>query len=143
MGLNETLGTGTATVSLDDVEHADLFILIGGNPASNHPRLMRSLMNIRRQGGKVIVINPLVETGLVNFSVPSDVRSLLFGSKIASRYVQLDIGGDSALLMGICKVIVERGQVNREFINSATNGFEAFASHVKDLAWDEIERAAG
>src|SRR5438128_4836063 len=84
VGLTRALGSGTATVTLDDVEHADLFILIGGNPASNHPRLMRSLMTIRRNGGKVIVVNPVKEIGLVNFRVPSDVRSLLFGSEIAS-----------------------------------------------------------
>ena len=59
---------------------------------------MRTLMNIRRRGGHVIVINPVKEVGLVNFSVPSDVRSLLFGSKIASLYVQPHIGGDIALL---------------------------------------------
>ncbi|MGH9309450.1 MAG: molybdopterin-dependent oxidoreductase, partial [Vicinamibacterales bacterium] len=88
VGLTSSLGTGTATVQLDDVEHADLYVLVGGNPASNHPRLLRSLMALRRRGGHVIVINPLKEPGLVNFRVPSDPRSLLFGSRIASLYVQ-------------------------------------------------------
>src|SRR5262249_54518498 len=83
VGLGGSLGTGTATLTLEDVEGTDLFFLIGGNPASNHPRLMRSLMNVHRRGGKVVVINPVKEVGLVNFSVPSDLRSLLFGSKIA------------------------------------------------------------
>ena len=71
VGLGASVGTGTATVRLEDVEHSDLFILIGGNPASNHPRLMRSLMSLRRRGGHVIVINPAREVGLVNFRVPS------------------------------------------------------------------------
>src|SRR2546430_8684720 len=53
VGLAASLGTGTATVALEDVERADLFFLIGGNPASNHPRLMRTLLNIRRRGGHV------------------------------------------------------------------------------------------
>ena len=44
--------------------------MIGGNPASNHPRLMSTLMRVRRRGGQVIVVNPVVETGLVNFRVP-------------------------------------------------------------------------
>src|SRR5262245_17883843 len=88
VGLTGSLGTGTATVSLEDVERTELFVLMGGNPASNHPRLLRSLMNIRRRGGHVIVINPVKELGLVNFSVPSDWRSLLFGSEIASLYIQ-------------------------------------------------------
>ncbi len=106
VGLTAALGSGTATVTLEDVENTDLFFLIGGNPASNHPRLMRSLMNIRRRGGQVVVINPVKELGLVNFSVPSDVRSLLFGSKIASLYVQPHIGGDIALLTGVAKVVL-------------------------------------
>ncbi|MFO0968755.1 MAG: molybdopterin-dependent oxidoreductase [Gemmataceae bacterium] len=101
VGLGAALGTSTATVSLEDIEKADLFLLIGGNPASNHPRLMRTLMNIRRRGGHVIVINPVKEVGLVNFAVPSDLWSLLFGSKIASLYVQPHIGGDLALLTGV------------------------------------------
>src|SRR4051812_20292969 len=87
VGLTASLGTATATVTLDDVEKSDLFVLVGGNPASNHPRLMRTLMGIRRRGGHVIVVNPVKEVGLVNFRVPSDVWSLLFGSKIASLYV--------------------------------------------------------
>src|SRR5262249_51206198 len=78
VGLAAALGTSTATVTLDDVENADLFFLIGGNPASNHPRLMRTLVNIRRRKGHVIVINPVKEVGLVNFSVPSDLWSLFF-----------------------------------------------------------------
>ena len=75
VGLTSVTGSGTATVVLDDVEHADLVFVIGGNPASNHPRLVRSLMNVRRRGGEVIVINPVVELGMVNFRIPSDVRS--------------------------------------------------------------------
>src|SRR5439155_24913366 len=78
VGLTRALGSGTATVTLDDVEHADLFVLIGGKPASNHPRLLRSLMQIRRQGGHVIGVNPLKAIGPVNFRVPSDRRSLFF-----------------------------------------------------------------
>ena len=88
VGLTQSLGTSTATVTLEDLNDVDLFVLIGGNPASNHPRLMRTLMQIRRRGGNVIVVNPLREVGLVNFSVPSDVRSLLFGTKIASSVHQ-------------------------------------------------------
>ena len=103
VGLNNTLGIGTATVTLEDIDHADLVFLIGGNPASNHPRLMTSLMHLRRRGGEVVVINPVREIGLINFRVPSSPASLLFGTKIASLYVQPDIGGDLALLTGVAK----------------------------------------
>src|SRR5205085_4428668 len=122
VGLGESLGTGTATVTLEDVESADLFILIGGNPASNHPRLMRTLMGVRRRGGHVIVINPVKEIGLVKFRVPSELRSLLFGSKIASLYLQPHIGGDMALLAGMAKHVIEREAVDMAFIEQATEG---------------------
>jgi molybdopterin-dependent oxidoreductase alpha subunit len=143
VGLNAALGTGTATVSLEDVEKADLFVLIGGNPASNHPRLMRTLMNVRRRKGHVIVINPAKEVGLVNFSVPSDVRSLLFGSKIASLFVQPHIGGDQALLAGVAKAVLERDAIDRGFITQATEGYDAFAEHLRATSWEQIEANSG
>jgi molybdopterin-dependent oxidoreductase alpha subunit len=104
---------------------------------------MRTLMNIRRQRGHVIVINPVKEIGLVNFSVPSDPWSLLFGSKIASLYVQPHIGGDLALLTGVAKLVLERGAVDAAFIAQATEGFEAFAAHVRATSWNEIEANSG
>ena len=143
VGLSQSLGTGTATVTLEDVEHADLLFLIGGNPASNHPRLMRTMMTIRRNGGHVIVINPLRETGLVNFSVPSDVRSLFFGTEIASDYVQPHIGGDIAVLLGIAKCVLERDAIDSGFIANATDDWEAFKTSVENASWDEIEDSSG
>jgi len=143
VGLTASLGTGTATVTLEDVEGADLFFLIGGNPASNHPRLMRTLMNIRRHKGHVVVINPVKELGLVNFSVPSDLWSLLFGSKIASIYVQPHIGGDMALLTGVAKVVLDRNAIDATFIAEATEGFEAYAEQVRGTSWETIEQFSG
>jgi molybdopterin-dependent oxidoreductase alpha subunit len=143
VGLGASLGTGTATVSLEDVDNTDLFFLIGGNPASNHPRMMRTLMNIRRRGGHVIVINPVKELGLVNFSVPSDVWSLLFGSKIASLYAQPHIGGDVALLTGVAKLVLERGAADQSFIAESTEGFGDYERMVRATTWEEIERLSG
>ncbi len=143
VGLGAALGTGTATVALDDLDKADLFFLIGGNPASNHPRLMRSLMLLRRRGGKVIVINPVKEVGLVNFSVPSDIRSLFFGSKIATLYLQPHIGGDIPLLYGIAKILLDRGQTDGTFIDGATEGFVEFAEFLKTQAIESLEVASG
>jgi molybdopterin-dependent oxidoreductase alpha subunit len=143
VGLGASLGTGTATVALADVENCDLFFLIGGNPASNHPRLMRTLMSVRRRGGNVIVINPLKEIGLVNFAVPSDLWSLLFGSKIASIYVQPHIGGDIALLSGIAKILLERNAIDRNFIAQATESFDAYEAQVRSATWEEIEKHSG
>ena len=143
VGLAASLGSGTATVQLEDVEGSDLFVLIGGNPASNHPRLLRSLMAVRRKGGHVIIVNPLKEIGLVNFRVPSDVRSLLFGSEIASLYVQPHIGGDLALLTGVAKHVLERGGYDRAFVEHHTEGFAVFERRIQSTDWLEIESGAG
>jgi molybdopterin-dependent oxidoreductase alpha subunit len=143
VGLSSSIGTGAGTVQLDDIEHADLVFLIGGNPASNHPRLMRSLLTVRRRGGDCIVVNPIIETGLVNFRVPSDVRSLLFGSKIATHYVQPHIGGDLALLYGIAKRIDELGAVAEAFINEHCTGWPELQARLRAIPWDEITRKSG
>lgn len=143
VGLASSIGAGTGTIRWEDLHHCDLYVLIGANPASNHPRLMRNLMEIRRRGGKVIVINPLRELGLVNFRVPSDVRSMLFGSEIASLYVQPHIGGDTALLTGVAKYVLGQGRQDDSFIAEATEGFDEFRRQVEATSWDEIVASSG
>ena len=148
VGLTESLGTGTATVQLEDLDHADLIFLIGANPASNHPRFMRNLLDVRRRGGKVIVVNPARERGLENFSVPSEVRSLLFGSEIASTYVQPHIGGDIAFMKGVAKALFEidenkPGAIDRNFIQEHTEEFETYQRFVSAGSWPEIESVSG
>lgn len=143
VGLNSVLGTGTATLLLEDVDHSDLVFVIGGNPASNHPRLMTTMKHIRRRGGHVVVINPIVETGLVNFSVPSDPLSLFFGTKIASLYVQPHIGGDLALLTGVAKRIVEMNAHDEAFLSTYCDNWPTLKANLAAHDWDEIYRKSG
>ncbi len=143
VGLNSVLGTGTATLSLEDVEHADLIFIIGGNPASNHPRLMTTLKHIRRRGGHVVVINPIIETGLVNFSVPSDPLSLMFGTKIASLYVQPHIGGDLALLTGVAKRILGMNAHDEQFLTQYCDNWSELKKSLVAVEWSEIYRKSG
>jgi molybdopterin-dependent oxidoreductase alpha subunit len=143
VGMQSALGTGTATITLEDVEHADCVFLIGGNPASNHPRLMTTLMKVRNRGGEVIVINPVVETGLVNFRVPSSPWSFLFGTKIATLYVQPHIGGDLALLTGIAKRIDELGAQDAAFLQQHCRGSDAWLDHLRQIPWNEIHAKSG
>jgi molybdopterin-dependent oxidoreductase alpha subunit len=143
VGLNSALGTGTATVDLHDVEHADCVFLIGGNPASNHPRLMTTLMKVRNRGGEVIVINPVRETGLINFRVPSSPWSLLFGTKIATLYVQPHIGGDLALLTGVAKRIDEMGAQDPAFLSEKCSGADEWLVHLRAIPWSEIHARSG
>ncbi len=148
VGLTESLGTGTATIELEDLRHTDLIFLIGANPSSNHPRFMSTLMDIRRRGGKVIVINPAREPGLERFHVPSDPLSLAFGSQIASSYLQPNIGGDVALAAGIAKALFELSDtnnivLNREFLENGTLDFETYEQFIRELNWDDIEKQSG
>ncbi|MEX2172907.1 MAG: molybdopterin-dependent oxidoreductase, partial [Pirellulaceae bacterium] len=143
VGLQSSLGTGTATVTLADAEHSDLVFLIGGNPASNHPRLMTTLAHVRNRGGQVIVINPVIETGLVNFRVPSSPWSLLFGTRIASLYVQPHIGGDLALLAGVAKRIDEMGAQDQRFLAEHCTGGDDWLARLRATSWSEIHAKSG
>jgi len=148
VGLGDSLGSGTATIKLEDLEECDLMFLIGANPSSNHPRFMRTLMELRRRGGRVIVINPALERGLENFSVPSDVRSLLFGSEISSQYVQPNFGGDLPLLKGIAKALLDLAErdpkiLSKDFVDSSTEGFDDFKKDIDKTTWDEITNSSG
>jgi len=143
VGLSSVTGSGTATITLDDVDRCDLLILLGGNPASNHPRFMRSLVDLKRRGGHVIVVNPLKEVGLVRFRVPSDVRSLFFGSTIADLYIQPHIGGDIAFLAGVARALIQREQFDRAFVEKHAVGFADFRASIEALTWDAIIRESG
>ncbi len=143
VGMQSSIGSGTATIVLEDLEQTDTVFLIGGNPASNHPRLMTTLMNVRRRGGKVIVINPVRETGLLKFRIPSDTRSLLLGSKIASHYIQPHIGGDLALLWGLAKALRQKNAIDLAFLETHCNGTERWLQAVDQLTWEEIEKKSG
>jgi len=126
---------------VEDLKKADLIFVIGANPSSNHPRFLTELMHCRRRGGKVIIVNPVVEPGLVRFSIPSDIKSMLTGgSEIASIYVQPKIGGDLALLTGIGKALSERGEsMDQAFIERHTSGFEGYVAHLGSTSWPELE----
>lgn len=143
VALGSVYGSGTASIVLEDIEHCDLLFLVGANPASNHPRLMSTIMAMKRRGGRVVVVNPVREVGLVNFKVPSDLRSLLFGTAIADTYVQPHIGGDIAFFAGLAKAIHERDAFDREFLANCTTGWETFEPFLKNLSWDVVVAESG
>ncbi|SMF20206.1 oxidoreductase alpha (molybdopterin) subunit [Alteromonadaceae bacterium Bs31] len=144
VGLNHTLGTGTATIRYEDLDKADCIFIFGANPASNHPRFVKTLIHCRRRGAKVIVVNPAREPGMVRFASPSDWRSMVKGGvDIASTYLQPHLGGDIALLQGIAKWLLENKHCDEEFIAAHTEGFEQFSAGVEALSWAEIEKSSG
>lgn len=144
VGLQNTIGSGTATVSLEDVGKSDCIFVIGANPSSNHPRFVHQLKNCRERGGQVIVINPAKEPGLVRFAVPKSAKSLLSGGTwIASDYIQPLIGSDLFLLKGIAKSLLENNQIDAEFISNHTENFAAFAQDIEQLCWNDITASTG
>jgi len=144
VGLKSVIGSGTATVVLEDLDEVDLFFVIGANPASNHPRLIKQLLNCRKRGGNVVVVNPAKESGLVRFAVPSSLKSMVSGgSSIASEYIQLQIGGDIAFLKGIAKAVIESDRHNAEFIEKHTNGSQEYFKDIDSISWDEIVSNSG
>jgi len=143
VALSKVYGSGTASIVLDDLEKADLAMIVGANPASNHPRLITRLMEMRRRGGKVIIVNPLKELGLCRFRVPSDVRSMLFGTQVNDLYLMPHIGGDVALLVALLKAVIEQGAVDDVFVAAHTEGFDGVRADVEAAAWTDLERASG
>ena len=144
VALGETIGSGTATVELEDLSRCDMVFVIGANPASNHPRFIHQLKGIRDRGGKVIIINPAKEPGLVRFAVPKSAKSMMTGGTwIASEYLQPVIGSDIALLKGIAKSVLEKQGEDLHFIQQFTENFEVFKQDIKGTPWDVIENTTG
>ena len=144
VAMEETIGTGTATVELSDLKKSDLVFVIGANPSSNHPRFIHLLKSVRDRGGDVIIINPAKEPGLVKFAVPKSPTSMLKGGdEIASLYLQPRIGTDVALFKGIAKALLEEDAIDRQFIDQHTEHADEFRADIEALSWQEIQGLCG
>jgi molybdopterin-dependent oxidoreductase alpha subunit len=142
-GLKQMFGSGTSMVSLEDLKQSDCVVLLGSNAPANQPRLMNELIKLRDRGGKIIVVNPLVEVGLVKFASPAFAKSLLVGSEIASLYLQPIPGSDTALMVGIQKALLERDLSQPEYLKNHTEGWEAVVEYATDTPWDTITNICG
>ena len=144
VGLSGSIGIGKGTVRLECFDEADLVLVIGQNPGTNHPRMLSALANTKRNGGSVISINPLMETGLNRFKHPQEIIRLLGrGTPIADDHFPVRVGGDQALLQGIAKVTLAEGDLDWEFIDGNTEGFEEWKSNIASTSWDEIVTQSG
>jgi molybdopterin-dependent oxidoreductase alpha subunit len=150
VGLAEVLGTGKGTVSLDDFARADLILVIGQNPGTNHPRMLTTLREAAARGCAIVSVNPLKEAGLVRFAHPQKPLDFLTGGRpLASEFLPVRIGGDVALFQGIGKAVLEeehrrRGEVlDRAFIAAYTSGFAQYASALRARPWARIVEESG
>ena len=147
--LTETIGIGKGTVTLDDVHNADLLIVAGQNPGTNHPRMLTALEKAKQRGARIVAVNPLPEAGLIRFGNPQTVRGVLLGGTVlADEFVQIRLGGDQALFQGIGKHLLEADAqgasvLDRVFITEHTSGFDVYAAEVAAAQWSELEAASG
>ncbi|GAA1067579.1 FdhF/YdeP family oxidoreductase [Streptomyces asiaticus] len=143
--LTETLGVGKGSVLLEDLYKADLIVVAGQNPGTNHPRMLSALEKAKANGAKIISINPLPEAGLERFKNPQNARGIAGGgTALTDLFLQIRIGGDQALFRLLNKLILEtEGATDEEFIHEHTHGFEEFAAAARAADWDETLRATG
>ena len=144
VALSRSIGIGKGTVTLEDFDHADLVIVVGQNPGTNHPRMLSALSSCKRNGGSVLSINPLEEAAMKRFKHPQEIFGMLGrGTQIADDHIPVRINGDSALFKGFAKIILENDSQNHDFIKSNTNGYDDFVNHLNQTEWDDIVSMSG
>jgi molybdopterin-dependent oxidoreductase alpha subunit len=144
VGLTRVFGSGTSNVSLESLRQADGVVLIGSNAPANHPRLMNELIRLRDRGGTVVVINPVLEAGLLKFGSPAfPIRSLLRGSEIASLFLQPIPGSDTAVFLGFQKAWLESHCINWDFVRAHSDGWEPLQEQIRSTSWNTITECCG
>ncbi len=149
VALNETLGIGKGSVKLEDFDEAEVVIVMGQNPGTNHPRMLSALQKCKENGGKVISINPLEEAGLIRFKNPQQVKGVLSsGTPLTDIHLQVKINQDVPLLKLIIKKLTaqdkEKGDVfDHEFIKTYTKGYEELLKDIEQYHEEELLRLCG
>ena len=148
--LTETIGVGKGSVSLKDLYQADLIIVAGQNPGTNHPRMLSALERAKRAGARIVSVNPLPEAGLERFRNPQNARGLVGnGTKLTDLFLQIRLGGDLALFRALNLLLLEAEQkepgtvLDHAFIDEHCHGFEEFAADAADTDWDAVRAATG
>jgi molybdopterin-dependent oxidoreductase alpha subunit len=149
VALTESLGIGKGSVTLTDFYKAEVIIILGQNPGTNHPRMLSALQKAKENGCTIISINPLKETGLIGFSNPQKVKGILgIKSKLTDIFLQVKINGDMALLQAIAKILLEEQEQKKivfdlDFIKEHTSGYENFIEHIRNQNLEELIKQTG
>ncbi|MFJ4650814.1 FdhF/YdeP family oxidoreductase [Nocardia sp. NPDC088792] len=147
--LTASIGIGKGSVSIDDFKKADLIIVAGQNPGTNHPRMLSALSEAKAHGAKVIAVNPLPETGLIGFRDPQTIKGFTSGTTIADDFLQIRLGGDMALFQGLGKLLFEAEDrapgtvVDRAFVDAHTAGFAEYEKQMRAVDLGVVEEATG
>jgi molybdopterin-dependent oxidoreductase alpha subunit len=150
VALTESLGIGKGSVKLEDFYEAEVIIILGQNPGTNHPRMLSALQKAKDNGATIISVNPLMEAGLVGFNNPQKVRGVLgLKSKLTDIYLQVKINGDMALLKAIELLLLEEEEKNpgsvfdHDFIEQHTENYVPFVEHLKQNKLEVFSEACG
>ena len=149
--LSETIGIGKGVVTLQDItDHAELIIVAGQNPGTNHPRMLTALEEAKQRGARIVSINPLPEAGFTRFRNPQTVRGIVGpGTVLADRHLQVRVNGDLALFAALNRILVEREEaapgtvLDTDFIERYCDGFEATREAWRSLDWPTLEKLSG
>ena len=142
-GLKTTLGVGAPTCSLSDFIGTELLVIFGSDLANNQPVTTKYMHYAKKQGTRIVVVNPMREYGLERYWVPSVVRSALFGTKLMDDFFQVRVGGDIAFINGVIKTLIALNRVEQEFIAKRTTGFEELRAAVGAQSWEMLEERSG
>jgi len=148
--LTESIGIGKGSVSIDDVERADLIVIAGQNPGTNHPRMLSILQKAKANGAKIIAVNPMPEAGLIRFKDPQKVNGLVGqGIPIADEFAQIRIGGDMAFFAGLGRLLLEADDrapgtvIDQTFVDSHCAGFDEYRRRTTEIDFDTVYAASG
>ncbi|MFD4986908.1 FdhF/YdeP family oxidoreductase [Streptomyces sp. NPDC058374] len=142
--LTETLGVGKGSVLLEDLYQADLIIVAGQNPGTNHPRMLSALEKAKQGGARIITVNPLPEAGMERFKNPQTVKGMARGTALTDLFLQIRLGGDQALFRLLNSLVLKTpGAVDEEFVAAHTQGYEEFAAAAAKADWEEALTATG
>jgi len=148
--LVDAIGVGKGSVTVEDVSNADLIVIAGQNPGTNHPRMLSVLEKAKANGAKIIAINPLPEAGLIRFKDPQKVHGVVgHGVPIADEFVQIRLGGDMALFAGLGRLLLEADDrspgtvVDRAFIAQYCANFAEYEAQARAVDLDTVLEATG
>jgi molybdopterin-dependent oxidoreductase alpha subunit len=148
--LTETIGVGKGSVTLDDFALADLILVVGQNPGTNHPRMLTTLEAAKRRGARIVAVNPLPEAGLLRFKNPQSVRGVLGrGTELADRYLPIRVNGDLALFQAVNRRLIDEddasggGVLDHAFIERYCDGFDGLVAHLRKLDEAAVTAATG
>lgn len=142
--LTEAIGVGKGSVTVEDVAHADLIVIAGQNPGTNHPRMLSVLEKAKANGARIVAVNPLPEAGLIRFKDPQKLRGVVGqGTAIADEFVQIRLGGDMALFRGVAKLLLDGGHEDRDFIDAHCHGFDEYAAAASAVDLPTVLQATG